>query len=139
MIGITIATHGATATALRDTAVDFLGSEIPGLVAIQITEEMTRSKAWTALVEGVESVDGGEGVLVLVDMFGGTPATLAMALLAERMVDVVTGTNLAMVLRAVLKRGDHTLETLSADVLSYGRRNVTSSATWLAPPPENIR
>jgi len=139
VIGITIATHGATATALGDTATELLGVEVPGLTSVGITADMNRSHAWDAMVGAVDTVDQGDGVLVLVDMFGGTPATLAMALLAERKVHVLTGVNLAMVLRSVLKRETHDLDSLSADVLAYGRRNVTSSVHWLAPPPENDR
>ncbi len=139
MIGIAIATHGAMASALRDTAQELLGMEICGLAAIQVTEDMTRDQAWDTLVSGVDSVDQGDGVLVLVDMFGGTPATLAMALHAEREVDVLTGVNLAMVLRSILKRDAQSLSSLSADVLAYGRRNVTSSANWLSPPSGNPR
>jgi mannose/fructose-specific phosphotransferase system component IIA len=128
MIGIAIATHGAVASALLDTVIELLGQEVPGLSAIQITDTMSRNEAWNTLVAGVEAVESGEGVLVLVDMFGGTPATLS--------VDVITGVNLAMVLRCVLKRDGHSLSTLSADVLAYGKRNITSSAHWLKPPPE---
>lgn len=136
MIGIAIATHGAVARALTDTIIELLGQEVPGLSAIQITDTMSRKEAWNTLVAGVEAVESGEGVLVLVDMFGGTPATLSMALHADHSVDVITGVNLAMVLRCVLKRDGHTLSTLSADVLAYGKRNITSSAHWLKPPPE---
>jgi PTS system mannose-specific IIA component len=124
MIGIAIATHGAVARALVDTVIELLGQEVPGLSGIQITDRMSRNEAWNTLVAGVEAVERGEGVLVLVDMFGGTPATLSMALHAEHNVDVITGVNLAMVLRGVLKRDEHALFSLSAD------------AHWLKPPPE---
>ena len=133
MIGIVIATNGAVATALRDTAVELLGEEPEALAAIGINDQMTRSANWDAMVTAVDTVAQGQGVLVLVDMFGGAPATVAMALLAEREVEVITGVNLAMVLRSLLKRKEHTLPTLAKDVIGYGRRNVTSSAQWLSP------
>ena len=139
MIGIVVATHGAVANALCDTATALLGMDVPGLAAIQITDDMSREVAWDTLVSGVDAVDAEHGVLVLVDMFGGTPASLAMALLAEREVEVLTGVNLAMVLRSILKREGQTLQSLSTDVLAYGRRNVTSSANWLSPPSESPR
>ena len=133
MIGIVIATHGAVATAFRDTALELLGEEPPGLIALGIAEDMERGAAWDALMACVNEVDTGDGILVLVDMFGSTPATVAMALLAEREAEVITGVNLAMVLRSVLKRHDLTLSSLADDVIGYGRRNVTSSAQWLSP------
>jgi len=140
VIGIVIATHGGIATALRDTAVALLGESPAGLATVEITEDMSRGAAWDALVVGVENADLGTGTLVLVDMFGGTPSTVAMALLAEREAEVITGVNLAMVLRALLKRSEHSLSSLSEDVIGYGRRNVTASAQWLSPRPmENDR
>ena len=133
MIGIVIATHGAVGTALLEAAVDLLGERPAGLASVEITEDMDRTAAWDALVAAVSVADTGSGVLVLVDMFGGTPATVAMALLAEGEVEVITGVNLAMVLRSLLKRSEHSLTSLAEDVIGYGRRNVTSSAQWLSP------
>jgi PTS system mannose-specific IIA component len=133
VIGIVIATHGAVGTALLEAAVDLLGERPAGLASVEITEDMDRTAAWDALVAAVSVADTGSGVLVLVDMFGGTPATVAMALLAEGEVEVITGVNLAMVLRSLLKRSEHSLTSLAEDVIGYGRRNVTSSAQWLSP------
>lgn len=133
MIGIVIATHGAVSTALQDTAVELLGEPPTGLVAVEISPEMGRGEVWDALVAAADTAESGDGILVLVDMFGSTPATVAMALLAEREAEVITGVNLAMVLRALLKRPEHTLSSLAQDVIGYGRRNVTASAQWLSP------
>jgi mannose/fructose-specific phosphotransferase system component IIA len=136
--GILIATHGAVATALRDAAVELLGEHPEGLVAVEISESMDHSAAWEAMLSALDSVDTGDGTLVLVDMFGSTPATIALALLAEREAEVITGVNLAMVLRGLLKRGNTPLPALAEDVIGYGRRNVTASAQWLSPrSPEN--
>jgi PTS system mannose-specific IIA component len=133
VIGIVIATHGAVGTALLETAVELLGERPAGLASVEITEHMDRGAAWDALVAATKVADNGAGVLVLVDMFGGTPATVAMALLAEQEAEVITGVNLAMVLRSLLKRSEHSLSSLAEDVIGYGRRNVTSSAQWLSP------
>jgi mannose PTS system EIIA component len=137
MVGVLIATHGGIGHSLMETASDLVGEEVAHLAALSLDDAMDRAEAWDALVAGYEAVDNGSGVLVLVDMFGSTASTLALSLLAERSVEVLTGVNLAMVLRALLRRDGRTLDQLADDVLSYGIRNVTSSATWLSvPSPE---
>ncbi|MGB0641296.1 MAG: PTS sugar transporter subunit IIA [Myxococcota bacterium] len=137
MIGIVIATHGTNATALFETCTDMLGETVAACVAISMDADIEMTAGHKQIVEAVDSVDNNEGVLILVDMFGGIPSTLAMGLLAQRNIEVLTGVNLAMVLRSVLRRENTTLPELAADVLSYGHRNVTSSAQWLSPTPLN--
>ena len=137
MIGLVLATHGQIGTELLATTMDMVGESVDAIAAVSFESNMSREVAWERLTACVDSVDRDNGVLVMVDMFGGTPSHLAMALLAERKVEVVTGTNLAMVLRAVLRRADRTLEELAEDVLAYGRRNVSASAKWLTPHPSS--
>ena len=132
MVGILIATYGDIGHSLLETAVDLVGEEPDAAETIALSDNQDRAEAWDSLVAAAESVDSGQGVLLMVDMFGSTSSTLALSLLADRNVEVLTGVNLAMVLRALLNRKETDLCTLSEDVLSYGRRNVTSSATWLS-------
>jgi PTS system mannose-specific IIA component len=127
MIGIVIVSHCSMASALRGTAVEILGDAASSVVSVDFTTDRDRAACWEALSEGVEKADTGDGVLVLVDMFGGTPSNLALAFLGLRKVEVLTGVNLPMVLRSVQRRETLDLESLCQDVLGYGRRNVTSS------------
>ncbi|MEC8425587.1 MAG: PTS sugar transporter subunit IIA, partial [Myxococcota bacterium] len=126
MIGVVLFTHGSVASALRDTAETILGP-LPGFGAVDLPADSDRETAWAALDGAVRAVDKGDGVLLLVDMFGGTPSNLALARLAEQDAEVLTGVNLAMVLRAARKRAELPLASLAQDVLAYGRRNVTAS------------
>ena len=134
MIGVVLFTHGSVATALRETAETILGP-LEGFDAVDLPPHADREAAWAALDAAVCSVDRGDGVLLLVDMFGGTPSNLALARLADQDAEVLTGVNLAMVLRAARRRAELTLAPLAQDVLAYGRRNVTASAGWLRTPP----
>ena len=134
MVGIVIATHGIIGKALLETATEMVGFSAPQILAISLPTDVDRATGWTNLVNTVDAVNTGDGVLILVDMFGGTPSTLALSILAERDAEVLTGVNLAMVLRTILKRDGKTLQQLASDVLAYGHRNVTSSAQWLNPP-----
>jgi mannose PTS system EIIA component len=131
MVGIVIATHGAIGTALLETAEDMVGFPVPAGKAVSIYADIDRASGWQTLVDAVDDVDTGHGTLILVDMFGGTPSTLALSLLSARNVEVLTGVNLAMVLRAILHREKQALDQLASDVLAYGQRNVTSSVQWL--------
>jgi mannose/fructose-specific phosphotransferase system component IIA len=135
MVGILIATHGSIGHALLETAIDLVGESISCVSAVTIDDTMDRAQAWDSLVAGYDSVNGGDGVLIMVDMFGSTSSTLALSLLAEREVEVLTGVNLAMVLRALIHRDQKKLDALAEDVLRYGQRNVTSSSTWLSVTP----
>lgn len=130
MIGIVVTTHCGVASALVEAAVVVLGPQ-DGLVAVDIGPEDGRDVAFERLRDAVAVADRGAGVLLLADALGGTPANLALALLAEAHVEVVTGVNLPMVLRALQHRADHDLPSLTDDVLAYGRRNVVAASTWL--------
>ena len=130
MVGIVLVTHCNVAESLLDAATNILGNST-NVVAVTFAPNGVRDDYWNALQEAVEQVDEGSGVLVLADMFGGTPSNLAMALLATHQVQVITGLNLPMVLRAMQRSGQHALQELSEDVIQYGRRNITASAKWL--------
>ena len=131
MVGILIATSGNIGQSLLETAVDLIGEPAESASSVTLSDGQDRAEAWKGLVTAADGVEDGEGVLLMVDMFGSTSSTMALSLLAHRNVEVLTGVNLAMVLRALLNRRGATLKALSEDVLHYGRRNVTSSATWL--------
>lgn len=134
MIGVVLFTHGSVASALRATAEEILGP-LANVAAVDLPPDADREAGWRALDLAVHEVDAGAGVLLLVDMFGGTPSNLALARLAGQEAEVLTGVNLAMVLRAVRKRSVLALGPLAQDVLAYGKRNVTASAGWLRTPP----
>ncbi|MDP6932568.1 MAG: PTS fructose transporter subunit IIA [Myxococcota bacterium] len=132
MVGILVITHGEVAPALVSTAQVILG-ELDGISAVGLTPQMNREEAWKAVIRSHDAVDSDQGVLVLADAFGGTPSNLALALLQDREVEVLTGVNLPMVLRAARRRRDLELDALASDVLAYGRRNVSSASEWLTP------
>lgn len=133
MIGIVIITHCGLASALAEATEVVLGPQ-DALAAVDLAPKTTRQESWDLLQGAVTAADQGDGVVVLVDMLGGTPSNLAMALLAEGSVEVVTGVNLPMVLRAAQHReAASDLASLAQDVLVYGRRNVTVASEWLQP------
>lgn len=130
MVGILVVTHGDLAEALlRAAALEH--NPAPGIASVSIDVDADCRAAWKVLQAGVDQVDDGDGVLVLVDVFGGPVSNLAMALLADRAVEVVTGVNLPMVLRALQRRMELPLDLLARDVLDFARRNLTAASEWL--------
>jgi PTS system mannose-specific IIA component len=97
----------------------------------QSVEEMRR-----AIDAALKAADEGQGVLVLTDMFGGTPSNISLSFLAERRVEVVTGVNLPMLIKLATLREEKTLEDLAGFIKSYGQRNISVASEIL---PEEDR
>jgi PTS system mannose-specific IIA component len=96
MIGVVVATHGKLAEELIRTAQAVVGPiEQIAPVSIVATSPDVRSD----LKAAIQRVDGGEGVLLLTDILGGSPTNLCLSFLTERKVEVVTGVNLPMLLK----------------------------------------
>ncbi len=94
--------------------------------ASQPVEEMVKE-----LREAIKEVDRGKGVLVLTDLFGGTPANISLALLGPK-VEVVSGMNLPMLIKLAGCRKDHPLEKVAAMVKEYGQRHISLASEVLA-------
>jgi mannose PTS system EIIA component len=83
------------------------------------------------LAEAVKRVEAGSGVLVLTDMFGGTPANLALTFLDDKL-EVVTGVNLPMILKLATAREEKlTLKAAAELVTSHGQKNITLASELL--------
>ncbi|HTN52190.1 MAG TPA: PTS sugar transporter subunit IIA [Anaeromyxobacter sp.] len=130
MVGLVVATHGRLAEELLQTAQGIVGP-LERCQAVSIGSGMSMDDARARLAEAVRAVDGGEGVLVLTDMFGGTPANLALTFLDEKL-EVVTGVNLPMVLKLATARAEHpTLASIAELVTAYGQKNITLASELL--------
>ncbi len=106
MIGIVVVTHGRLAEELVNAARAIVG-EIAGIAAVSIGWTDDPSAANAAIEKALAEVGGGEsGVLILTDMFGGTPTNLSLSYLSPR-VEIVTGVNLPMLIKLTsLREGD---------------------------------
>jgi mannose PTS system EIIA component len=132
VVGIVLCTHRGVAPAILAAVEDALGA-CEGVVALALQPDARRDVSFSALESAVRSVDQGQGVLVLVDTFGGTPSNLAMALLASLPIEVITGINLSMAIRAVQKRGELPLKALASESVAYARRNISWASDSLRP------
>jgi len=123
MVGVVVATHGALAQALLSEAIRATGPA-DHVAAVEVSTRLPVSQLRETLDGAVQGVDDGGGTLILVDLLGGTPCNLGLPLCSRPDVEVVTGTNLPMVIRALVKRRDLPLAELAAEVAAYGVRAI---------------
>lgn len=132
MIGLLIITHSQLARELLDAAGFIVGSiETAEYISIETTKDSKKLR--NSIKQKLESLDQGNGVLILVDMFGGTPSNLALSFLQKDKVEVVTGVNLPMVLAIVHKRERKSLAEVADIAKSAGQRSVSLASELLKP------
>jgi PTS system mannose-specific IIA component len=130
MVGLVVATHGQLAEELLRTASGIVGP-MERCQALSIDSASSMEQARARLGDAIHQVDDEEGVLVLTDMFGGTPANLALTFLDDR-IEVVTGVNLPMILKLATGRADNLpLRALAELITGYGQKNITLASELL--------
>jgi PTS system mannose-specific IIA component len=130
MVGLVVATHGRLAEELLRTAEGIVGA-LEQCEAVSVGAGVSMEDARAHLGEAVKRVDRGDGVLVLTDMFGGTPANLALTFLDEK-VEVITGVNLPMIVKlATARSGDLGLRAAAELLTTYGQTNITLASDLL--------
>ena len=125
MIGILIVSHRQLGDALID-CVEFILEERPeALSAISIDLRENAADLRSKIATGIKQVNKGEGVLIMTDMFGGTPSNLSYAFLDEGHIEVISGANLPMVIKAVGLRDKKSLAELAQFLESFGKKSIS--------------
>jgi PTS system mannose-specific IIA component len=132
-LGVVVVTHGQLATELVNSAEMIVG-DLPHFAAVSIGwhDDVERARDEIAqAIARVRTSAGGEGdeetpVLVLTDMFGGTPANLAVTFVTPQ-VEVITGVNLPMLIKLARPQKDADLVSLAREMREHGR-----NAIWVA-------
>lgn len=139
MVGLVVATHGQLAEELLRTAAGIVGP-LERCQAISIGADVSMEDARARLGEAIRLVDDGQGVLVLTDMFGGTPANLALTFLDDKL-EVITGVNLPMILRLATSRAasDVPLRTVAEQAAAHGQKNVSVASELLRTRARSTR
>jgi len=131
MIGVLIVTHGGLAREFRSALEHVVGPQ-DQIETISIGPdddlEMRRSDMLSALAR----VDSGKGVVVLTDMFGGTPSNLAISAMDQSNVEVIAGVNLPMLVKLVSVRGECGLEEAITQAQEAGRKYISVASKILA-------
>ena len=130
MIGVVVVTHGQLATELLNAAEMIVG-DLPRFAAVSIGWHDDVSDAREDIAQAIQRVrgDGGDaGVLLLTDMFGGTPSNLALTFIETNQVEVITGVNLPMLIKlAGQAKSSSDLLAVARDMREHGR-----NAIWVA-------
>lgn len=121
MIGVVICTHLDLAQALVDTTKMIVG-DLPACEAVAVRPGDDPDAVVERLRAAIAKVDSGDGVVLLCDMFGGTPSNLALSFLGAG-VEVVTGVNLPMLLKLYTHR-ERPLAEVAATICEHGRQNI---------------
>ena len=105
--------------------------DAPRFFAVGIEPKMRVDEVRTAIATALGAADQGDGVLVLTDMFGGTPSNVSLSFLGERRIEVVTGLNLPMLIKLCTLREEKPLTELASFVKQYGQRNISVASEIL--------
>ena len=126
MIGVVVVTHGQLATELVHGAETIVG-DLPHVTAVSIGWHEDTQDARDEIAQAISRVTRDHGVLILTDMFGGTPSNLAMTFLAQGSIEVVTGVNLPMLIKLAGVTPQADLLTVAREMREHGR-----NAIWVA-------
>jgi PTS system mannose-specific IIA component len=125
MIGIVIVTHCQLGEALIEAA-EFIIGERPGsLESVSIDLSENAEKLRNKISQGIKKVEKQEGVLILTDMFGGTPSNLSYSFLEEGRIEVLSGVNLPVLIQAANMREKMKLDQLASDLESFGKKSIS--------------
>ncbi len=131
MIGMVLVTHGRLAEEFLRALEHIVGAqEQVGLVCIGPDDDMEARRR--EIIEQVEAVQDGDGVVLLTDMFGGTPSNLAISVLDEGEVEVIAGVNLPMLIKLASLRGQEPLKTVVHEAQEAGRKYISVASQLLA-------
>ena len=125
MIGIVIVTHSQLGDALIDAAEFILGNRPDTMVPVSIDLKENVDKLRKKIAEAIKQVDNKKGVLILTDMFGGTPSNLSYSFLEEGRVEVISGVNLPILIKAVDIQADMELSDLAQHLEAFGKKSIS--------------
>ncbi len=126
MIGIVIVTHSQLGDALIGAAEFIIGNRPEAMESISIDLSQNADKLRTKIAQGIKKVEGKEGILILTDMFGGTPSNLSYSFLEEGRIEVLSGVNLPVLIQAANLRGkDMKLDELAAKLEIFGKKSIS--------------
>jgi PTS system mannose-specific IIA component len=123
MVGLLLVSHGRVAESFLEVSLEIVGP-VKGVQIVSLAEPIDEEKVMEGIQKARKEIDQGDGILILTDMFGGTPANLCFSLLEDPMVEVLTGMNLPMILQILSSRKDASLAELAGTAMRCGRENI---------------
>jgi PTS system mannose-specific IIA component len=131
MIGLVLVTHGKLAVEFRAALEHIVGPQTHiETIAIGPDDDMEQRRR--DIIEAVQRANEGSGVIVLTDMFGGTPSNLAISVMEPNRVEVIAGINLPMLIKLASVRGEKSLAEAITDAQEAGRKYINVASQVLA-------
>jgi len=131
MIGVVIVAHGGLAAEFR-AALEHVVGPMEHLEPFSIGPDDDVEARRMELIETVRRVDTGKGVVLLTDMFGGTPSNLAISVMEETGAEVLAGINLPMLIKLASVRGEASLPEATAAAKEAGRKYISIASQLLS-------
>jgi PTS system mannose-specific IIA component len=130
MIGLILVTHGRLAEEFVAATEHVVGTQ-RNIQAISIGPDDDIEQRRRDIVAAVETVDDGSGVILLTDMFGGTPSNLAISIMDQGRVEIIAGVNLPMLIKLASVRESESLEEAVVSAQEAGRKYINVASTLL--------
>ncbi len=130
MIGALVVTHGHLGQELV-AAAEMIVGDISHIKAVSIGWHDDVNDARKDIEKRIAEVEGGNGVIILTDMFGGTPSNIALSFHDPGKVDVITGVNLPMIIKIAGQKEGETLDSLARIVRDLGRSSISRASDFL--------
>ena len=125
MIGVVIVTHSQLGEALIEAAEFIIGTRPDTMVSVSINLNEHADKLREKIAEGIKTVNRHKGVLILTDMFSGTPSNLSYSFLEEGRIEVISGVNLPILVQAINKRKEMELSELAKSLEAFGKKSIS--------------
>jgi PTS system mannose-specific IIA component len=131
MIGVLITTHGNLGSELIKAA-ELIRGSLKGIVHVSIDQTKGVEDLKKEISMALKKLDQGKGVLILTDLFGGTPSNISLSFLKEGKVEVITGVNLPMLLKLPDIREGMQLKEFARSIKDYGIKNISLASEILS-------
>lgn len=125
MTGILVVAHANLGQTLIETVEFILGKNQDNLSFVSINIQDDPKDLRKKIKKGIAGVRTDNGVIILTDMFGGTPSNLSYSFLEEGQVEVISGVNLPILLKAVNSRSKMDMETLISSLVEHGKKSIS--------------
>lgn len=131
MIGLVLVTHGKLAEEFRHALEHVVGPQ-KSIETVCIGPEDDMDRRRQDIMDAVEKVDNGYGVIILTDMFGGTPSNLSISVMSSGKTEVIAGMNLPMLIKLAGVRGDNDMQKALVEASDAGRKYINVASRVLS-------
>jgi mannose PTS system EIIA component len=130
MISAVVVTHGQLARELV-TAAEMIVGDLPHVTSVSVGWHDDTTVIHSEIEKAIAKVQVGDGVLILTDMFGGTPSNVALTFLEKSRVEIITGVNLPMLLKLSQQEMGADIGSVAQAVMAQGKKNITLASEVL--------